>query len=200
MKKLGISSAFVLFTLVVVAAAAGSDARTQDSVARPEPASTAPQSPQIDPAYEVLKRREGTWDSSMELQISADRAPMVAKGVQVDRLSADGLWLISDFKSDFMGRPFHGHAITGYDPVKRKYVGVWVDSQRRHLNLVEGDYDAKTKIFTTVSQDRDEKGRTITMKQITDESDPDTRVVTFASPNIGGRSIHRMVITYRRRK
>lgn len=149
---------------------------------------------------EVLKRRIGTWDATIEIQISDGKAPVKSKGIEKDYLTPDGHWLISEFEGELFGRSFTGHAITGFDPAKNKYVGVWIDSMRRHLSLVEGEYDAKGKFFTTISQDKDDQsGRMIEMKQVTDESDPNVRIVSFPSPVMGGRSLSKMTITYVRR-
>jgi uncharacterized protein DUF1579 len=58
---------------------------------------------------------------------------------------SDGLWLRSNYEGDFLGgKKFKGHGIFGYDPLKKKYVGVWVDNMQTSLGMLEGEFDAKT--------------------------------------------------------
>ncbi len=48
-----------------------------------------------------------------------------------------------DFSGEFMGKPFHGIGITGYDNLKKKYVGSWIDDMGTGLFISEGDADAE---------------------------------------------------------
>jgi hypothetical protein len=41
-----------------------------------------------------------------------------------------------------------GHLVAGFDPIKKKHVGVWVDSMAPVMMHFEGDYDAATKTVT----------------------------------------------------
>lgn len=170
----------------------------QSNDARP----ASQQGPQLTIQDSVLKQRVGTWDATIEIQTAPDKPPMIAKGVEVDELSPDGKWLISNFSTEnYMGRPFRGYALTGYDPVKSKYIGIWIDTMNRRFSRVEGSYDSKAKLFTTTSREQDEKsGRMIEMQQVTDESNPDVRVVSFPSQMTDEKGPFRMTITYRRRK
>ncbi len=56
-----------------------------------------------------------------------------------------GLWLISDFQSDFEGVPFAGHGQYGYDTAKNKYVGTWIDSMTTQFMTEEGTYDESSE-------------------------------------------------------
>jgi hypothetical protein len=70
----------------------------------------------------MLKKMEGTWEATMNVM------GMDAKGTMVYKMELGGLWLTSNFEGEFGGMKFTGKGIDGYDPMKKKYVGTWVDS------------------------------------------------------------------------
>jgi hypothetical protein len=146
----------------------------------------APARAGLGPMSEVLRQREGTWDVTIEMQTSPKAAKSVSKGTQTNRLAVGGAWLLSDFEGEMggrsaSGRPFIGHAITGFDPQKSKYVGVWVDSEGRHITLLEGTYDISKKTFRMTSLERDGKGKLTPVTGVARFTDPDTEVVTVSA-------------------
>lgn len=44
--------------------------------------------------------------------------------------------------------PFEGTGLTGYDNVKKKFIGTWCDNFSTAIMMSEGTYDAATKTFT----------------------------------------------------
>jgi hypothetical protein len=96
---------------------------------------------------EMAKAEEGVWDATMRVYMAGPNAePTTYKGVETVEAVSDGLWLRSNYEGDFLGgKKFKGHGIFGYDPLKKKYVGVWVDNMQTSLGTLEGEFDAKTK-------------------------------------------------------
>src|SRR5688572_488113 len=85
-----------------------------------------PQAPKPLKEHDWLKNFEGTWEFSATFTMAPGAPPMKSKGMQVDRMGAGGLWLIIDSMEDKKDAPFHGHGMVGYDPEKKKYIGIWV--------------------------------------------------------------------------
>jgi len=110
-KVLTLVCCFVLGTFVASPAA-------QPSTAKPGP------------EHEMLKEKfEGDWDASM------DFGGNKSKGTARYKMGIGGFWLLMDFTGDFAGAKFEGKGATGYDPVKKKYVGTWIDTMTPHLML-----------------------------------------------------------------
>lgn len=107
--------------------------------------------PVSSPEHELLKKDVGVWDASCKFWMIPGQEPVVTKGVETNTMLGE-TWLISEFKTDFNGIPFLGHSQSGYDPVKKKFVGTWVDSMTTHMAVQEGTYDKETKTFTFVSR------------------------------------------------
>ena len=97
---------------------------------------------------------------------------------------------------------FEGRGQFGYDPLKKKYVGTWIDSMSPTLSVLEGTYDAKTKTMTYVGDGVDPTTKSkFTQKMVTTTKDDGTRVFTLyvKSDETGGKEARMMEITYTKR-
>ena len=56
--------------------------------------------------------------------------------------------LVLELRGLYEGRPYEGHGLLGYDPKKKKYVGVWAGSAAPGLSAVEGDADPSGRTLT----------------------------------------------------
>jgi hypothetical protein len=159
--------------LTVLAFLSSSNLETQSLQVQKDVAAPAVPSttPDLGPMNEVLRQREGTWDVTMEIQASPNSGRIVSKG----------------------------HAITGFDPQKSKYEGVWVDSAGRHITLVEGTYDSSKKTFQTTSLENDANGKANPVTGVQRFVDPNTEVLTLFGRGPDGKTSQSMTITYRRR-
>ena len=135
-----------------------------------------PGPPQPTEHHRLLKGDVGTWDAKMNVWFTPDAEPMTSQGTETNELLGNGMWLVSHFDGDIAGTPFVGLGTMGYDPLKRKYVGTWIDNVTPHLSVMEGDYDAKDKTLTMISERPGPDGReTRTVKSILKYVDADTR-------------------------
>jgi hypothetical protein len=120
------------------------------------------------PELDVLKRLVGTWDTTMKAEGKE------FKGTCVYKMDVGGLWLAGAFESDFLGSKFSGRSYDSYDPAKKKYVGVWLDSMMPTPMVMEGDHDARTKTMTMVGKAPGPDGKPATFKAVSVMPDPDT--------------------------
>jgi hypothetical protein len=75
--------------------------------------------------------------------------PSESKGIERAELICNGLWLKSVVNASYMGQPFEGVWLAGYDPFKKKYTGIFVSSMEEDGGacVFEGTYDQKTKTW-----------------------------------------------------
>lgn len=100
--------------------------------------------------HKLLKMEDGDWDAVVTMFMGPTGPydpPVKSKAKESNRLLGD-LWVVSDFKGDFAGMPFTGHAQLGYDPLEKKYVGTWIDSFTPGITTMSGTYDPNTKTMT----------------------------------------------------
>jgi hypothetical protein len=154
--------------------------------------------------HKILAADEGTWDATVKTFMGGPGTePMVSKGTEVNTVMPGGLWVLSRFQGDFGGVAFEGRGQFGYDIVKKKYVGTWLDSISPTLSVLEGSYDAKTKTITYVGDGVDPNSKTkYTQKMVTTTKDDGSRVFTLymKSDMTGGNEVKFMEISYTKRK
>ncbi len=162
------------------------------------------QFPQPSPEHKIVMQDIGEWDAVVKLWINeqgvADESvePMVSPGKEVNRKVGD-FWCISTFTSEFAGMPFEGHAVTGFDPVKKKFVGSWTDSLSPTAMHMIGTYDEKTKTLTSQTKGVSMEGKEVIGKSTLVYKDAKTRVLT-AYEIIDSKPVKSMEITYTRTK
>jgi Protein of unknown function (DUF1579) len=191
---------WVSFLCALTLAGGVTTARAQEQKKEPAGAAAAAPMPKPGPEHDVLKKDEGVWDATVEATMAPGTPPAVSKGVETVKSTGGGLWYVNDFKSEMMGQPFEGHGVTGYDPIKKKYVGTWVDSMSSGLSTSEASYDPATKTMTAWMEGPDMSGKVVKMKAVTEWKDADTRVFTLYQPGPDGKEIPGLKITYKRRK
>jgi hypothetical protein len=155
------------------------------------------------PEHKILAADEGTWDASIKTYMGAPGAePSISKGSEVNEVMLGGLWVLSKFDGEFGGMKFQGRGQYGYDPIKKKYVGTWIDSMSTILSTLEGEYDAKTKTLTFVGDGYDPNLKAkFTQKMVTVAKDDGTRVFTLYMKYAGQPAETKfMEITYTKRK
>jgi hypothetical protein len=104
--------------------------------------------------HDVLKSLAGDWDCDMKMEampgVPGMEKPTECKGTERGELICNGLWLKTVINSTMQGEPFQGVWLAGYDPFKKKYVGIWVSSDEKEgcSCVFDGTYDEKTKSWT----------------------------------------------------
>jgi len=158
--------------------------------------------PKPTPEHERLAQGVGTWDATIKSWMAGPASePSVSKGVEIVKLMPGGLWVLSEFHGKFGEAAFHGHGQSGYDPVKKKYVGTWVDSMETSIMMMEGDFDPQTHTLTMYSKGVDPAGKPYDAKMVEVEKDKENRVFTMSvkSDETRGEYIKVMEISYVKR-
>jgi hypothetical protein len=161
-------------------------------------AAQGPELPKPGAEHKALAARAGTWDAAIEM-VGEDGKPQTSKGVSEMKVGCGGLWLIDDFTADMMGMKFEGHGTTGYDPVKAKYVGTWIDSWSTSVMAMEGTYDAAKKQLTMIGTGTGPDGKEMKHRMVTTEKDANTQVFEMYGAGPDGKEMKFMTITYTRR-
>jgi hypothetical protein len=152
---------------IIVAFALGAGALR---LASPSAALGAP--PPVSPEQDVLKQWAGNWEATIE-STGRDGKPVKNAAKATVRLLGKR-WLITDFDGTFLGAPFIGHEVLGYDPLAKKYLLNWVDGSATSFATGEGLYNSQSKTLTlTVTGRDDTTGKPTTWRQVDIWKDPD---------------------------
>jgi nucleoside-specific outer membrane channel protein Tsx len=152
--------------------------------------------------HEAMAYEVGTWDAEVSMWMSPDAEPMKSKAIEKNDLLGK-MWLMSQFEGEFGGEKFMGRSALGYDPVKKKYVGGWVDSMSPFMMRMEGDYDAASQTLTMMGEGTDVMtGKPTKHKLVTQYEDEDAKTFTMYQQDGGddGEWQKMMEINYTRRK
>ena len=147
--------------------------------------------PKPGPEHEVLKKIAGDWTLTMKF------GGMESKGTVNYKMDLGGLWLAGTLESELFGAKFQGRSLESYDPVKKKYVSVWVDSMATSPMFLTGDYDKEKKTLTMKGEGPGMDGKTTTYKSVSTFTDADT--IDFAM-YIGDVKEPSFTIVYKRKK
>ena len=98
-----------------------------------------------------------------------------------------------------MGQPFQGHGVTGYDPVKKKYVGTWIDSMSPSLMMLEGSFDKASRVLTMKGMGVGVDGQPAMHSMVSTLLGPDKHTFEMYVPGADGKDMKVMTITYTRR-
>lgn len=143
------------------------------------------------PEHERLKKMEGKWDLVMKA------GGMESKGTATYKMELGGLWLVSDLDCDLGGLKFQGKGLDTYDPAKKVYRSVWVDSMAPGVMIMEGNYDKAGKALTMVGDGPTPDGKTGKWKSVSTMPDDDTLNFTMY---VADAKEPMFTIVYKRRK
>lgn len=149
------------------------------------------EAPKPGPEHEMLKQSEGTWDA--EMKSGGDSS----KGTMTWKMECGGLWLTSKFVGEFAGQKFEGRGLDGYDPQKKKFVAVWVDSMSTSPLMMEGDYNKEKKTITLKGMGPGPDGTPVKYTSVTTYKDKDH--IHFAM-SMGEDATEMLTIEYTRKK
>ncbi len=150
--------------------------------------------------YLPLQMQAGTWDAEVTFY-NKGQPSGTARGVQVNRLLANGHWITNEFSipaTDALPA-YEGHGVWGYDPAAKTYVDTWVDTNDGAVRTSYGYWNATDTTMTWSSKFNDAQGHFIDYR-ITEEFRGDQRIFTFHQLGIVTPNLHPLVrIVFTRR-
>ena len=91
----------------------------------------------------------GKWNMVTSMWMGGPGSePIVSKGTAEMSLLLDGRFLRQDAKGEFMGGPYTGMGLTGYDNMKKCYIMNWIDNTSTAFSSAQGNYDMSGKVLT----------------------------------------------------
>ena len=154
---------------------------------------------QASPQHARLAQQVGVWDAAVEYVDIRTGKPARTTGTSVQRQPPGSFWLINNFEATLMGAPFRCMKTTGYDPVKKKLVGTWIDSMTPGMTVLEGSWDKGHKVMTMSGAGMDRQGRAAEVRLVTSILSEDQHVSEMFTKTQGGDETKTMTITYTRR-
>lgn len=151
--------------------------------------------PQPTAEHKELMQGVGSWEGTLTSYIPGQ--PESTIPAQDEVVGVGGFWTHSRFSCVYMGQPYIGTGLLGYNPATKSYVGTWVDSMSSHLAIMKGEKDAKTNALVMQWHAPNEQGVMTHQRSVTERTD-DAYTITFYEGE--GEERKHMVITMKRKK
>jgi Protein of unknown function (DUF1579) len=160
--------------------------------------------------HKLLAGLSGTWSYTVKFWMNPDpnAKPQESKGTAVRKSMMDGRYSVMDVTGKMqMPGPdgkmkdvtFKGTGTDGYDNVKKKFVGTWMDNMGTGIMMSEGDYDPSTKTFTYTGEYEAIPGMKQQIREVLKLVDKDHMTFEYYE-NRGGQEAKTMEINYTRKK
>ncbi len=151
-------------------------------------------------AHKKLSPMVGTWDAKVKMYPQPGAPAQESSGVSENKWVLGGRWVEQTFSGNFMGMPFSGIGYTGYDNIKKQYVGTWMDSMSTSVMMSSGSPTGdKTYEFSSIVDDP-VSGKSMPVKSKVTVVDDDHHVLEMWGPAPDGKMFKMMEITYSRKK
>jgi hypothetical protein len=129
--------------------------------------------PKPGPEHDLLKKFAGDWTMVMS------SGGKESKATATHKKTLGELWLSSSLEGEIAGRKYTAQRLDSYDPFKKKYVSVWVDSTTTSPTVTEGSYDEAKKTLTQVGEGLGFDGKPTKHTWVTVLKDDDTFNLTI---------------------
>ena len=159
------------------------------------------QMPQYQPGKEhmALRQWEGDWEFKSKCTIPGQET-QEGQGTETVKQTLGGFWLEIEDKGTMMGKEWNGKGFMGWDPQKKQYCGVWLDSWMPFIARFEGDADSTGKVFTFKMMGEDPKtGKPMSDRMVFEWKDQDHRMLRFYTKDESGKEVMMSEITYTRK-
>jgi hypothetical protein len=160
--------------------------------------------------HKLLGDLAGTWSYTVKMWMNPDPSakPEEYKGTAVRKPMMDGRFYVLDVsgKMEMPGpdgkkkeMTFKGQGFEGYDNVKKKFIGTWVDNMGTGIMMAEGTYDPATKTFTYTGEVEAIPGMKQKIREVVKVTDKDHHLLEWYEDR-GGKEAKTMEIAYTRAK
>ena len=151
--------------------------------------------------HKLLEAWVGTWKADIKMWMAPGAEPMLSKGTAVFKMIYGGRYLQGEFTGDWMGQPFTGMELMGYDNVQKKFIGFWIDNGSTWFMTSVGTVDKDKKTFRMSGTMLDPMtGKPKTEHSVATFETPDKVVDQAFEPGPDGKEFKMMEIVYMRVK
>lgn len=149
--------------------------------------------------HQHMAKMVGSWKTHGKFWMAPDAPPEESDGSVTVKPALDGRFFLSDFHGTFMGQPFHGMGMDGYDNFKQKHVGTWADSMGTMILYFEGTCSEGGRVVEMKGTFDDPMTKKPSyMRMVSRVKDDKTMLLESYSPGPDGKEIKTMEIVYAR--
>jgi len=149
--------------------------------------------------HKKLDTMVGTWSATVKMWPAPGAPAQESKGTATNKWVLGGRYLEQSFDGSFMGMPFHGTGYTGYDNIKKEYIGSWMDTMSTGMMTSTGHINADGTWTFNGSMPDPMSGKDAPFEEKVTVKDKDHHVFEMMAPGPDGKMFKMMEITYTRK-
>ncbi len=149
--------------------------------------------------HQMLAKTVGSWKGDITMWMQPGAAPMKIVGESTNEMILGGRYLQEKNTGNFMGSPYEGIGLIGYDNAKKIFVSSWVDNMGTGMMYLTGTWDAPTKTITFTGTMVDPTaGGDVKVREVYKLVDDNTQIMEMYSIT-NGKEFKNMEIKYSRK-
>lgn len=155
---------------------------------------------EVGPHHKMLAQLEGKFKAVNTMKMAPDQPAMTSPGSSENKMIFGGRYLVCSYHGDFMGTPFDGEGIMGYDNTTGKHFSTWIDSGSTGMTYSTGtcSNDCKTITFEGEMPNPMMGGQMCKYKMVYNIKSADAYDFAMWTPGPDGNLFEMMTISYTR--
>ena len=147
--------------------------------------------------HQMLAKSAGDWTATVTMWMQPGAQPVSSSASCKSEMILGGRYLQSNNTGNFMGQPFEGIAITGYDNAKKMFVSSWIDNMGTGIMTMTGSWDDAGKSIKYSGTMVDPmSGKDIPVREVWRFVDDNTQIMEMYSLMGGDREFKNMEVKY----
>ncbi len=151
------------------------------------------------PEHKRLDALVGSWEGTVTMWMDPSKPPTESKCTAERKWVLGGRFLHEEVKGEFMGMPFQGVGLTGYDNTQKKYTAMWVDNLTTSISTSLGTADESGNVLTFTKEDVDPvSGKKVKGRDVVNLA-PDKNTMEMYKEGPDGKEMKVMEIIFTRK-
>lgn len=143
----------------------------------------------------------GEWNQTSKMWMKPGAPPMESSSTATSKMMMGGRYLKTLHKGAFMGMPFEGISLLGYNNLRKKFSSLWIDNMGTGMAISHGELDKSKKVRTDIGDwDEPLSGGTQKIKMVTTIVDSNKFTFDMYSILPDGKEFKSMSMTCVRKK
>lgn len=149
--------------------------------------------------HKLMAKSVGTWNGNITMWMKPGAPPMNSTGVMTNTMLMGGRYLQGTNTGNFMGQPYEGINMTGYDNAKKMFVSSYIDNMGTGMMYMTGSWDAASNSIQFSGTMVDPmSGKDIPVREVLKFVDDNNQVFEMYN-SMGGQEYKSMEIKYVRK-
>jgi Protein of unknown function (DUF1579) len=105
--------------------------------------------------HKMLAKDDGEWSEEITMWMTPAAPPQKSTATVTNKMILGGRYQEGKHTGSFMGMPFEGVSLLGYDNAKKVFVSTWADNMGTGIMVMEGKWDDKSKTISFTGKSTD---------------------------------------------